>query len=235
MLPTLANDRIDNYCPPHLTVDVLTRLETSCVMVDTIYSMSFTTATLLYRESITLAELYIQQKDWRVVRDEVVRDNLLQMRTENASKRICTEGVSRLRQLTPDQLDIVRDGSRQDQVYVLWLAVCKRYRFIYEFASEVVREKYLRLDLQLSYDDYDVFFSAKAEWHPEVERVAPATRKKQRQFVFKMLREADLLSSDGLIQPAMLTPRIMEAIACDDPAHLSIYPASYPDLKEWAK
>ena len=235
MLPKLANDRVDSYCQPHLTVDVLTRLETSSIMVDTIYSMSFTTATLLYRESITLADLYAQQEDWRVVRGEVVEDNLLQMRTENASKRICREGISRLRQLTPDQLDIVRDGSRQDQVYVLWLAVCKRYRFIYEFASEVVREKYLRLDLQLSVDDYNAFFNAKAEWHPEVERVAPATRKKQRQFVFKMLREADLLSNEGTIQPALLSPRVIEAIAQDDPAHFAVFPVSDSDIKDWTK
>lgn len=180
----------------------------------------------MYRESITLAELYGREPDWRSVRREVVTHNLLQMRTENASKRICREGISRLRRLTPDQLEIVREGNRQEQVQLLWLAVCKRYRFVYDFASEVVREKFLRLNLKLTQDDYEIFFNSKAEWHPEMERIAESTRKKQRQFVFKMLREADLLSADGMIQPALLSPRVVRAIREDDPANFSVFPVS---------
>jgi hypothetical protein len=203
-------------------------------MSDTAYSMSFTTATLMYRESITLADLHRRNQDWQAVRKEVLSRNLLQMRTENASKRICREGISRLRRLTPSQLDIVRDGSRKEQIHVLWLAVCKRYRFIYEFASDVVREKYLRLDLYLAYDDYDVFFNSKAEWHPEVARVTVSTQRKQRQFVFKMLREADLLSKDNQIQPVILGSRVLRAIRDDDPAHLAVFPVSEANTLEWA-
>ena len=49
----------------------------------------------------------------------------------------------------------------------------------------------------LTYEDYDRFFYDKAEWHPEVGRVAPSTREKQRQIVFKAMREAGLLSVEG--------------------------------------
>lgn len=41
------------------------------------------------------------------------------------------------------------------------------------------------------------FFYDKAEWDPEVERIAESTRDKQRQVVFKILREAELLTSDN--------------------------------------
>jgi hypothetical protein len=50
------------------------------------------------------------------------------------------------------------------------------HRFIHEFAVYVLHEKHLRLDLDLTYDDYDAFYNDKAEWHPEVENVTPATR-----------------------------------------------------------
>ncbi|MGC9523722.1 MAG: BrxA family protein, partial [Anaerolineae bacterium] len=124
-------------------------------------------------------------------------------------------------------------GTRHEQNHMLWLAVCKRYRFIHDFAVEVVREKFLRLDLELSYHDYDVFFNDKAEWHPEVEGVADSTRKKQRQVVFRMLREADLLSEDGQILPAILTPREIEIVAADDPKHMAIFPVSPIEIQEF--
>ena len=202
-------------------------------MPDKKYSMSFTSATLLYHESITIAALYYEIGDWNAVRDKVVSENLLQMRTLNASKRICREAISRLKLLTQSDLKLLIDGSQQEQKQLLWLAVCRRYRFIYDFAAEVVREKFLRFDFLLTYDEYDIFFNDKAEWHPEVEDVASSTREKQRQIIFKMLREAQLLSNDNQILPALLTPRLAKAIAAEDPNDLTIYPASELDIRSW--
>ena len=199
------------------------------------YSMSFTTGALLFHESMTVVALYGKLGDWDAVRDAVQAENLLQMRTRNASVRICREVISRLKQLTSNEIEILRHGSRQEQAYLLWLAVCKRYRFVYEFAADVLREKYVRFDLKLTYDDYNLFFNAKAEWHPEVARVASVTRGKQRQFVFKMMREADLLSTRGQIQPALLTPQLAGAIKQDDAAHFTIYPVTDSDIREWNK
>jgi len=188
--------------------------------------MSFTSATLLYRESLTVAEQYSQLADWDAARQQVISHNLLQMRTLNASKRIYREIASRLKLLTPEQLALLLEGNRPEQSQLLWLAICKRYRFIYDFAVEVIREKYLRLDLNLSYDDYNLYFNDKAEWHPEVARVTAATRKKGRQVVFKMLREAELLTNQNRLIPAMLTPPLIELIQQDDSAHFAIFPVA---------
>jgi hypothetical protein len=192
-------------------------------MTTNTYSMSFTTGALLYNETITVAQLYQQLGSWDAVRERVLADNRLQMRTTNAAKRIFQETASRLRQLTPAQLDYLLTADRREQNYLLWLAFCQRYRFIYDFAVDVIHEKFLRLDLELTYDDYDIFFRNKAEWHPEVARVAETTRKKQRQFLFKILREAELLSDDGQILPVFLSPRLLHLITEDDPAHLAIF------------
>jgi len=188
--------------------------------------MSFTSGALLYQESLGVANLFEKVGDWDVVRERVMKDNLLQMRTLNASKRIFREVASRLKQLTPAELALLRTGTRQEQNHLLWLAICKRYRFIYDFATDVVREKFLRLDFDLSYDAYDVFFNNKAEWHPEVEGVAESTRKKLRQVLFKMMREANLLTQDNQILPAMPTPREVKVITADSPSYLLAFPIS---------
>jgi hypothetical protein len=195
--------------------------------------MSFTSGALLYQESLGVANLLEKVGDWDVVRERVIDANLLQMRTLNASKRIFREVASRLKQLTPAELALLRTGTRQEQNHLLWLAICKRYRFIYDFAADVVREKFLRLDFDLSYDAYDVFFNNKAEWHPEVEGVAESTRKKLRQVLFKMMREANLLTQDNQILPAMPTPREIKVITADSPSYLLAFPISPTEVQEW--
>ncbi|MBN2393853.1 MAG: DUF1819 family protein [Anaerolineae bacterium] len=201
-------------------------------MAESKYSMSFTSGTLLYRESLTVARHYEESGDWDATREQVIAGNLLQMRTLNASRRIFSEVSSRLKHLTSDQLSLLLSGTQQEQNHMLWLAICKRYRFIYDFAVEVIREKFIRFDFDLSYDAYDVYFNHKAEWHPEVEGVAEATRDKLRQVLFKMLREANLLTQDNQIVPALLTPREIEVITADSPAHLAIFPVSLTEIQE---
>lgn len=199
------------------------------------YSMSFTSGALLRAESVTTARTYVETSDWEATRARILTSNLLQMRTLNASRRIFREVASRLKQLNPDQIDLLLDGSEQEQGYLLWLAFCRRYRFVYDFAVEVVREKFMRLDYGLTHEDYDVFFNRNAEWHPEMDQVSSATRHKQRQVVFKTMREAGLLSADNAIIPALFSPRLAMLIAQDNAADLAIFPISALDILNWTR
>jgi hypothetical protein len=200
---------------------------------DEVYIMAFTAGALLHQASLTVAELFVKLGDWRAVRERVRDDNLLQMRTPAASRRIFQEVVSRLKHLTSAQLALLCTGTPQEQEHMLWLAICKRYRFIYDFAVEVMREKFIRLDFALSYDAYDIFFNDKAEWHAEVAGVAESTRKKLRQVLFKMLREANFLTQEDQILPVVLSPRTLDVIVADDPAYLMAFPISPAEIQEW--
>jgi len=202
-------------------------------MTNSEYLMAFSAGALLYRESLTLAALYGELADWDAVRASVIAENRLQLRTTSAAKRVYREASARLQTLTPAQMAILQDGSRTEQGYVLWLAICKRYRFIHDFAVEVVRERILRLSFELAYEDFDVFYLAKAEWHPEVASIEPSTRSKLRQVLFRMMREAEILSRQDRILPAILTPRLAAAIRADAPALLAIYPLSEAERKGW--
>jgi hypothetical protein len=202
-------------------------------MPDAKYSMTFATGGLLYRESLVVAGLYGELGEWDAVKDRILSANLLQIRTPSGARRIYQEVSLRLMRLAPGEMALFLRGSRQEQCYLLWLAVCKRYRFVHDFAVEVLREKFLGWDLRLTYEDYDLFFNNKAEWHPEVEQAAPSTRKKQRQLLFRMMREAGLLSQDNRILPALLTPRLGETIARESPAYFTIFPISDLEINEW--
>lgn len=197
--------------------------------------MSFTTGGLFHRESVELAALYLELGDWNAVRDNVFAENLLQTRTLNTLKRVCREIISRLRTLSSCELKFLVEGSHQEQAYLLWLAVCRRYRFIACFAVEVLRERYITLKADLTFDDFDSFFNRKSEWHLEMDEITPATRSKLRQVLFKILREADLLAANNMINAAMLSPRLLDVIHRSSRRDVLYFPVFESELKGMAK
>jgi len=195
------------------------------------YSMSFTTGGLFYRESVALAMLFVELNDWDSVREKVLSENLLQYRTLNTSKRQCREIISRLKTLAPKELDLLISGSTQEQKCLLCLAVCRHYRFIAEFAEEVIRERYIGLKHDLHYEEFDFFFGKKAEWLPELEEIKPTTRNKLRQVLFKILREAELLTVRNTINASMLSQRLLAAIPRQRRKDIFFFPVFESDLK----
>ncbi len=199
------------------------------------YRMSFTVGGLFQTESLTAAELYRQNPDWDRVRQAIFRNNLFQARTQPSLQRICREVLPRLQQLSAPQLAILQNGAGSEQPQILWIAVCKRYAFIRDFAVEVIREKLLLADHELKSEDYTAFFNAKAEWHPELDRLKHSTRQKIRQVLFRMLREAEMLSPDNLILPALPTPRVADAVFSDPSGIHMALPMADTFVKEWIK
>lgn len=199
----------------------------------TTYNITFASGGLRRNETLLVAELYQDLGDWETVRERVLAENLFQMRSKASIRRVFQEIRGRLQTLTPAELNILLAGSPQDQDAVLWLALCKRSPFIRDFATEVLHEKFQRMEMELTYDDYDLFFYDKAEWHPELERVSESTHKKQRQNLFRIMREVGLISADNRILPALLSPELTEAIRSDDPALFVIYPIPDYEILSW--
>ena len=195
------------------------------------YSMSFTTGGLFHQESVKFAELYLECEDWNLVREEVISKNILQARRQNTSRRVCSEIISRLKQLADSELELLINSNPQEQSYILWLAVCRRYKFIGDFGREVLRERYLSMKNDIHYEDYEYYFSKKSELHPELDDLSQATRYKLRQIVFKMLRETEILSADNNINPALFSHRFMEAIPQDKRADMMFFPSQESDLR----
>ena len=184
------------------------------------YSMSFTVGGLFHGESLRIAALYLELRQWNACRDEVLEKNLLQARTLSSLKRIYREAASRLETLTHHELEFLIACSRQDQAYLLWLAVCRRYQFIADFAIEVLRERHLSLKSDLATSEFDSFFNRKSEWHLELDEITPTTRGKLRQVLYKILREADLVTANNMINAAMPSPKLVELIRQSYPSDL---------------
>ncbi len=194
------------------------------------YRLSFTTGGLFINESVMGADLYLKSRDWQRVRDQMRSENLLQVRTAAAGLRISKEIVARLEHLTSEEIAALAQGTARERGYLLWAAVCRRYAFIRDFASEVLREYFITLRHSLTLRDFDSFFNGKAMWHEELDSTAVKTQLKLRQNLFRMMRDADLISDANVIQPAMLTNAVATLLAAKGREALLIFPISDTDI-----
>ena len=195
------------------------------------YLMSFTTGGLFHSESLLLLELYTQTRDWDNVYVQALDKNTLQTRVVSTAKRVLKEIVNRLKTLTEGELYLLENGSSSEQKYLLWLGTCRRYIFLHDFAVEIIRERYLTLKYDLPIEEYESFFNSKEQWHEELEKITEGSRYKQRTVVFKILREADIIDSNRLILPALLSDDLISTIAKKDVNDLNIFPISDIDLQ----
>ena len=176
------------------------------------YNMSFTAGALLQTESVTIAKLYLEVGDWDLVKDKVISENLLQSRALSTLKRLSHEIIARLSTLNIEELTLLTESEYQDQAYMLWIAICRYYRFIADFATEVLRERFITFKPDLQHSDFDTFLNRKCDWHSELDSLSVSKRKKLRQLLFKMLRDANFLDSKNNIQATMLSSRLIETI-----------------------
>lgn len=188
------------------------------------YRLSFTTGGLLANECRVIAAEYLRLRDWEEARAAVRADNLIQKRTASAVLRISREAMDRASMLSDSELEIVVSGNAAERHQLVWLAICLQYSFVAEFAEEVVRERYLSMNSQLGPEDLDTFFVKKSFWHGELEELKPSTKNKLRQNLFRMLREAQIVSEAGLILPQVIGGRVVTALRRRGQGSFLVYP-----------
>lgn len=190
------------------------------------YLMSFGTGGLYVNESVTVARLHRPGDDWDVTAARAREAGAFQVRKASSAQRSIREIVNRLRWLSDDELEVFVGGERSEQAALLWLAACRAYRFIGEFAVEVLNERFLSLRTTVTYDDFDTFLAAKAEWSPKLAALSITTQAKLRAVLFRLMREAEILSPDDRILGSMLSRRVLALIHSGDLNELRCFPGA---------
>lgn len=189
------------------------------------FALSFTAGGLLYNESIVVAEsLFSNEYNWNATLVEVKEKNLLQSRTCSTSTRKLREISQRLKFLTQPQLALLVDGTRHEQKLILWLACCKKYPLLAELARDVVRAKFLQLDYSIDAGDIARFIELQTLWHEELEGLTVSTITKLQTVMLRMLREAELVSDDGIISAPLVSGRFIQVLKSDSPGGLLYFP-----------
>ncbi|MCB9053315.1 MAG: DUF1819 family protein [Lewinellaceae bacterium] len=201
------------------------------------YRLSFTGASLMLNESLKIAEAYHQLGNWDAVRQQALKDNVLQKGKEATIKREFRELKKRLEKLTGQQLEMLIETGPAGQRLLLFLGVCKLYPFVGDFVLEVLRNKVVTFEHIILESDYSRFFQMKEALHPELESISDSTRKKLRSRLFRMLGEAGLINNtkEKWITPPIVTRCLAEPLLEEDPALLKFWLVSDKDIKRLIK
>lgn len=189
------------------------------------YKMSFAVGGLLLNESVEVARMHAPSETWDATLRRAMEEGVTSLPKVASRRRTLREIVNRISTLDAEELDFLVEGAdRHDQQALLWLATCRAYRFVREFATEVIHERFLSFQLDLPLESFDVLFAAKAEWDEGLAGISPMTRAKLRQVLFRMMREASVISDDNRILSAYVSPRLKAILAERCPRDLSVFP-----------
>lgn len=190
------------------------------------YSFSFTTASLMVSGMVLIAESIRNNMDFNYV-------EILGNGKSATGKKYYAELKKRLKNLTSDEVDVLIDGDLQTQKQICFLAVCKTYGFINDFTIEVLRNKLLVFDYEITDGDYLSFFRGKMQEHDELEGLTPQTENKVKSVIFKIYEQVGIIDSikNRMIQPQFVDSKVLETIRKDNPNWLKIFLISDTDIK----
>ena len=190
------------------------------------YKMSFSTGGLFLNESLEVARLHIEGEPWENTILRAMDEGATSLPKSASNRRSLREISNRLLTLTAEERSFFLDeADRTDKQALLWIATCRAYRFVREFAVEVVRERYLSYQLDLPLESFDILLAAKAEWDEGLAGLSRSTQLKLRQIMFRMMREAGIISEDRRIQTAILSTYLKNMIEEKNPGELAVFPS----------
>lgn len=182
-------------------------------MTQTKYELSFTACSLHVGEMVHLLKV------------EKGLNSPVEGGKSSSIRRKNQEFRKRLEKLNASQIDALIEGDSIMQRQLAYISVCKLYDFIREFVLEVLREKMILMDYQLTEGEYLSFFRRKMMDHPELEGLRDTTEKKVKQVVFRILAEAGIINSakEKVLQYQILEPQLIRLIKEDHAKWFEIF------------
>lgn len=189
------------------------------------YDFSFTASSLRLNEMKIVAEAKVNHRDIDYVRE-------LGKGKVSTGKRMLSEFNKRISFLTSGELSLLLNGDLIAQKQMAYLSVCKAYGFIRDFVVEVLREKMLVFDYEVTDGEYISFYRRKADLHPEMDNLTPITQRKVKQVTFKILEQSEIINSikNKIIQPQIVDDVVAKAILSDSPKWLQMFLLSDHDI-----
>ena len=196
------------------------------------YILSFTTMSLNVYETQEVAKLFLKHQSWDEVRKIIIDENYLQKSAMSTLKRQFIEIRKRINNLTEEELEYLAQNDYEAK-YVVMLSAFKTYKMIYDFAVEVMMEKYFKGDMKILESDFENFIESKKLAYENLNTVTDSTKYKLRQVMFKMFEEAELITStkEKIIKKPLLSRNLCKIIKNDDENYLKAFLLSKDEIE----
>ena len=174
------------------------------------YRLSFGTGNAYINENNLILKKYLENKDWRETEKYSIENNIFQTNTLSSSKRIFREISLRLKSLSNEEIEFFIRSNYVDQSILIWISICRTYKFIGDFASMIISEKFNSYQIELDYNDFNYFYEQQKVFYEELNLLKDSTRKKLRQVIFKIMKDLNILSKTKEITPLLPSIELRE-------------------------
>lgn len=188
-----------------------------------VYSTGFISGSEhLYRFEVKqILTLLSQGLTLEQIREQALKENLFRQKSRQAHVVLLRKVFKRVKHLDEGLGNFVLHGTSADINAVLLYAYLKSYRFLREFAYEVVIHLYKQGRRKVIPADIVDFFERKEEQHPKVRQLTLGTKQKMRQVMLKTFVDADWLfpgKEDWEIRPIPISEEL-EVYIREHPKH----------------
>jgi hypothetical protein len=199
------------------------------MVLEKTYDFSFTGLSLRMKDMVKVAVAQTQNLEFDAVQE-------IGNGKTSSTKKFLNEINKRIESLTAEQLQLLINGDLYTQKQIAFLSMCKVHGYIRDFTVEVLREKVLVYDYQISEGEYLTFFRGKLEVHSKMNEFSELTHKKIRQVLFKVLEQTGLIDDikSKEIQPQVIDDKVIRAIANDNKEWLKIFFMSDMDIENYS-
>ena len=174
------------------------------------YRLSFGTGNAYINESSLILKKYLENKDWKETEKYNIENNILQTNSFSSAKRIFREISLRLKSLSNEEQEFFITSNYVDQSILIWISICRTYKFIGDFASMIISEKFSSYQIELDYNDFNYFYEQQKVLYEELNSLKDSTRKKLRQVIFKIMKDLNIISKSKEITPLLPSKEIKE-------------------------
>lgn len=159
------------------------------------FSATITSGGLLLQESRILAELLLAGSSPDELLAMTLERNLLQKRSPMTTRKMVRLIIPRLADMERGFLEIVARGDKQEASLLLLASMITCHRLIGDFLLYIGRECIAQYKTAVTSQDWKQFLVQCAQLQPNVESWSPATVKKLKNVVFRLLVESGILES----------------------------------------
>ncbi len=202
-----------------------------------IYNMSFTAGAAMLNETHAVASVLLDcDGDWDKTKEVTFKENLMLKDKASSNARYFALMKQRLEALNNEELTMLVNSTVSVRRLLVLLAICKAHPFIYDFISEVVRDRFYNQYERISYADFNEFYNENKYVHPELEKVTEQTVSKMRQVIFRILEQTEIIedSDSGMLRRPYLSEDVERLVVKDDPKWLAIYLYSNNEINNLA-
>lgn len=156
------------------------------------YLTTLNTRPFLYEESKQVAALLHQGKTYAAIAEKIAQENVFQLTSKDRANRFYSEIQKRLEELDIYLFNQFLATDTQTSKGILFYALLKKDQLLYEWMREVVWDKFLVLDWQLSREETESFFEQKSLKNKTVANWTPETKSLLMDSYHRLLHEVGM-------------------------------------------